>query len=220
MSLLDTNVSIQVLQATFHPSHRLSSLKINIDLVIRSIEHFCTFVFVSLMFCNKCSRNHRRGVFAIIVLFLIGTLIHQNYFSTVLVRFPISVQQTNTNSSFNLEWKKAKIAHYTALYGHRMDASSNVFDDHFKQICEIIEPEKYMFADAVIASIVDLTDLPRLSNGSSYREVHSSQFWLFYAEESPRNSYHRKNIVDLDAWFDFSATLRSESDFPIQYRVC
>jgi hypothetical protein len=58
---------------------------------------------------------------------------------------------------------------------------------------------------------------------NSYRSFHQSQLWIVHSEESPRNSYRTikmKDINELDHWFNLTATLKPESDFHIQYRVC
>jgi hypothetical protein len=73
-------------------------------------------------------------------------------------------------------------------------------------------------SDRDFFSIIDFIRLP-----ISYRNLHQSQLWIFYSEESPRNSYKKfdiKDITDLDDWFNLTATLKPESDFHIQYRVC
>ena len=67
-------------------------------------------------------------------------------------------------------------------------------------------------------SIVDFVRFP-----ISYKNRSPSQLWIFYSEESPRNSYNKiemKDITDLDDWFNLTSTLQPESDFHIQYRVC
>jgi hypothetical protein len=79
----------------------------------------------------------------------------------------------------------------------------------------VIDPEDYSLANSVFVSAVDLTHLPT----NIYRTQHEQQFWLFYSEESPRNSYRLLPLIDLDRWFNLTATLKPESDFPIQYRV-
>ena len=117
---------------------------------------------------------------------------------------------------------KVSIAYYTKLYGSRPDSHSTVFNDNLKQICETLDPDEYALADSVFVSPVDLVQFPTSTQEISYRQSHPSQLWIFYTEESPRNSYHTvdmNDITDLDHWFNLTATLKPESDFHIQYRV-
>jgi hypothetical protein len=127
--------------------------------------------------------------------------------------------KSNKSSSF----KKVSIAHYTTTYGTRTDSHSNVFNTNLKQICDILDPEEYPYADSVIVSVVDFVRFPILSNKKDlYRKKYQSQLWLFHTEESPRNSYRTvqiNNITDLDDWFNLTATLKPESDIHIQYKV-
>ncbi|CAF3460612.1 unnamed protein product [Rotaria sp. Silwood1] len=132
------------------------------------------------------------------------------------------IPQIRFRSNQSGPFKKVSVAHYTATYGSRTDSHSNVFNTNLKQICEIYDPEEYVFADGVIVSLVDFVYFPTLSNKKElYREKHQSQLWLIQIEESPRNSYRRaqiNNITDLDDWFNLTATLKPESDYHIQYR--
>ncbi len=142
------------------------------------------------------------------------------------------IYQTFLNKSYstpvyinqqNLTWKKISIAHYTTLYGIRTDSHSNIFNENLKEICEIFNPEDYALADNVFVSLVDLHRFPSSTNGISYRSLHQSQLWIVHSEESPRNSYRTvemKDITELDDWFNLTSTLKPESDFHIQYRVC
>lgn len=118
---------------------------------------------------------------------------------------------------------KISIAHYTTIYGTRIDSKSKIFDGPLSQICEIIDPEDFRIADSVYASLVDFSSFPTVNDSKqAYRQKYSSQLWVMYSEESPRNSYRTvqmNNITDLDDWFNFTSTLKPESDFPIQYKV-
>lgn len=115
------------------------------------------------------------------------------------------------------------ISYFTTLYGSRFDSQSKLFSNHLQPVCRIIDPEDFREADVVFTSAVDLVELPASSeDGRSYRRTHGPQLWLFYSEESPRNSYHSiksKTLLDLDDWFNLTATLNQDSDFPIQYRA-
>jgi len=130
---------------------------------------------------------------------------------------PIYINQRHILNT-NVTLKKISIAHYTKLYGTRTDSHTSSFNDNLKPICQILDPEDYLLADSVFFSVVDFVRLP-----VSYRNLHQSQLWIFYSEESPRNSYGKfkmKDIKDLDDWFNLTSTLKPESDFHIQYRVC
>ena len=119
--------------------------------------------------------------------------------------------------------EKVSIAHYTTIYGNRIDSKSKIFAGPLGQICEIIDPEDYFLADSVYVSLVDFAHFPTINNSQkAYRQNFSSQLWLMHSEESPRNSYRTvqiKNITDLDDWFNLTTTLKPESDFHIQYKV-
>ena len=120
-------------------------------------------------------------------------------------------------------FRKVSIAHYTTTYGLRTDSRSNILNENLREVCDILDPEEYSYADSVIVSLVDFVRFPTLSNGDdSYRRKHPSQLWLVYTEESPRNSYRTaqiNDITDLDDWFNLTATLKPESDIHIQYKV-
>ena len=133
---------------------------------------------------------------------------------------PPSRSRNTTNG--RLTPTKVSLAYYTQLYGSRPDSRSTVFNDNLKQICETLDPDEYALADSVFVSLVDLVHFPTSTHDISYRQSHPSQLWIFYTEESPRNSYHTvdmKDITELDHWFNLTATLKPESDFHIQYRV-
>jgi len=137
---------------------------------------------------------------------------HQPYIPHVRIR-PIKT----------IPFKKISLVHYTTTYGTRTDSYSNIFNRNLKQICDILDPEEYIYADSVIVTLVDFVRFPTLSNGKdSYRKKYQSQLWLLHIEESPRNSYRTvqmNNITDLDDWFNLTTTLRPESDLHIQYKV-
>lgn len=162
---------------------------------------------------NRCI--NQKFILIIFVIFIINSLR-----KTIFVEVKqSSVPYKHNNSIF----KKVSIAHYTTLYGIRTDSNTTIFNNTLKQICHILDPEDYQLADSVIVSLVDLDRLPILLNELSYRNLHQSQLWVVYSEESPRNSYIKidtNQIEALDNWFNLSSTLKPESDFHIQYRVC
>ena len=119
-------------------------------------------------------------------------------------------------------FRKVSIAHYTTTYGSRTDSQSNILNENLKEVCNIVDPEEYSYANSVIVSLVDFVRFPTLSNGDSYKRKHPSQLWLVHTEESPRNSYSTaqiNDITDLNDWFNLTTTLRPESDIHIQYKV-
>ena len=123
----------------------------------------------------------------------------------------------------NSTFKQISIAHYTTLYGIRTDSHSKIFNENLNQICQIFDPEDYPFADNVFVSLIDFVGFPVSSKGISYRTQHQSQLWIVHSEESPKNSYRTmkmKDRIELDNWFNLTSTLKPESDFHVQYRVC
>jgi hypothetical protein len=138
---------------------------------------------------------------------------------------PSALPQGRHRSSYigNSSLKKVTIAHYTTNYGFRTDSQSKIFNGNMQSICEMLDPEEFFEADAVITSLVDLVRLPTIDNSKElYRQKHASQLWLFHVEESPRNSYRTVQMESptyLDDWFNLTATLKPESDLHIQYRV-
>lgn len=161
-----------------------------------------------------------RRLFLIVI--LISLTYSYYYYSITRVTQPF-IPTFRIRSHHRSASEKISIAHYTTTYGYRTDSQSSLFNANLKQICEIIDPEEYFYANGVVVSIVDFVHFPTLSNSKqSYRTKHQSQLWVFHAEESPRNSYRTvkmKNITELDDWFNLTATLRPESDIHIQYRV-
>ncbi len=161
----------------------------------------------------------RRLIFAIISIVLFYSFYYYSITTPHTPFVPLVRIRRHQNSSF----KKISIAHYTTTYGSRTDSSSNRFNQNLNQICEMLDPEEYPFADSVIVSLVDFVRFPSLSNEKdSYRKKYQSQLWLFHTEESPRNSYRTvkmKNITYLDDWFNLTATLKPESDVHVQYKV-
>ena len=165
--------------------------------------------------------NRRCILFLILLLFLVPFLYfnhfarsHREFIPPVVLRSSIPL---------NSSWRKVSIAHYTRTYEIRTDSHSPIFTSPLKEICEVIDPEEYRYADGVIVSLVDLVHLPIIQNDPrAYRKKYENQLWLIHIEESPRNSYRSvqiKNITELDDWFNLTATLRPESDIHIQYQV-
>ncbi|CAF3607002.1 unnamed protein product [Adineta steineri] len=143
------------------------------------------------------------------------------YYSITKVNQPY-IPNIRIRSIGNILFKKISIVHYTTTFGKRTDSHSDLFNTNLKQICEILDPEEYLYADSAIVSLVDFVRFPSLSNKNiSYRNKYQSQLWLLHIEESPRNSYRTvqmNNIIDLDDWFNLTTTLRPESDLHIQYK--
>jgi len=164
-------------------------------------------------------KYNRKLILYLIIIIIITFCIYENFFIRTHQIYPSSIHIIHKNLTF----KKISIAHYTTLYGIRTDSHSKIFNDNLKQICDILDPEDYSLADSVFVSLVDFVRFPILLNGSSYRSLHQSQLWIVHSEESPRNSYktiEMKDITELDNWFNLTSTLKPESDFHIQYRVC
>ncbi|CAF0942985.1 unnamed protein product [Didymodactylos carnosus] len=120
---------------------------------------------------------------------------------------------------------KIRIAYYTPMLGNRIDSSSTekIFNQNFKKVCEMIDPEDFSMANIVIVSMPDLKRLPE----RDYRTHRKEQLWLFYTEESPHNTYKYYvknnpkqlfNTTIFDDWFNLTSTLKPESDFHIQYK--
>jgi hypothetical protein len=156
--------------------------------------------------------------FRYIYLLLITLIILFSYQNFFIKSQKSYISRIDFQHNQNLTFKKISIAHYSTSYGIRTDSRTKIFNDNLNQICHILDPEDYSLADSVFVSLVDFVDFP-----ISYRNSHQSQLWMFHSEESPRNSYRRmkmKNVIELDDWFNLTATLKPESDFHIQYRVC
>mgnify|MGYP001028633685 CR=1 FL=1 len=155
-------------------------------------------------------------------LILLG-LIYAYYYHSITRPYRPYIPTFRVRSHHKSMTDKVSIAHYTTTYGYRTDSKSSLFDANLNQICEIIDPEEYLYANGVVVSIVDFVRFPTVENKKQlYRTKHLSQLWLFHSEESPRNSYRTvqmKNITELDDWFNLTATLKPESDIHIQYRV-
>lgn len=119
--------------------------------------------------------------------------------------------------------EKVSIAHYTTIYGSRIDSKSKIFSGSLGEICETLDPEDFIHADSVYVSLVDFARFPTWNHSKLlYRQKFASQLWVMSSEESPRNSYRTvemNNITELDDWFNLTSTLKPESDFPIQYKV-
>ena len=155
----------------------------------------------------KCLNQKR--ILSLILIIIITFCIYSN--SSIKKPPPILLHHHQ-----NVTFKNVSIAHYTTLYNIRTDSHSKRLNENLKQICHILDPEDYAVADHVFVSLVDLTHLPSLFN---YRHLHQSQLWIVHSEESPRNSYGKIQIKDLDDWFNLTSTLKPESDFHLQYRV-
>lgn len=146
--------------------------------------------------------------------------IYRNFFIQSQNVFELTTEHSKSKSILNdnLSFKNISIVYYTPLYGKRVDSHGNIFNNNLNQICHLIDPEDYSLADNVIVNLIDLVSSPTVS----YRKENPSQLWIFYSEESPRNSYRTvqiNHLKDLDDWFNLTATLKPESDFHIQYRV-
>jgi hypothetical protein len=161
----------------------------------------------------------RRLIIGIIVIILIYSFYYHSLTTPHTPFVPLVRIRVNQNSSF----KKISIAHYTTTYGTRTDSRSGTLPANLGQICELLDPEEYPYANGVVVSLVDFINFPTLENKKdSYRKKYQSQLWIMHSEESPRNSYRTvriKNITELDDWFNLTATLKPESDVPIQYKV-
>lgn len=170
-------------------------------------------------------RTNKKSIFRrlFLLIFFIILIYYFYYISITTPRQPY-IPPVRTKLNQSILFQKVSIAHYTTTYGARTDSHSNIFNSNLKQICDILDPEEYPYADGVIVSLVDFVRFPVLSNKKElYRKKYQSQLWVFHAEESPRNSYRTvqmKNITDLDDWFNLTATLKPESDIHIQYKVC
>ncbi|UJR12685.1 hypothetical protein I4U23_016859 [Adineta vaga] len=170
------------------------------------------------MFINK-TKFTRRILFYIICFISISIFIF--YYSIIQIFQPFIPQVRFVSERKDL-FKKIYISHYTTTYGKRTDSHTSLFNENLKQICGLLDPEEYPYADGIFVSLVDLVRLPKLSNGKeSYRKKYQSQLWLLHTEESPKKSYETvqiTNITDLDDWFNLTATLKPESDIHIQYK--
>ena len=162
--------------------------------------------------------------FILILVSLILFFFYQKFFTKSSTIF---IPRVRNNPKYtlrkNLTLKRISLAYYTTLYRKRVDSHEKIFNDNLKQICDIMDPENYQLADSVLVNLVDFVRFPILSNGMSYRSLHQSQLWIVNSEESPRNSYKTvdmKHITELDDWFNLTSTIKPESDFHIQYRVC
>jgi hypothetical protein len=167
--------------------------------------------------------NNKWIIKRLLLLIFFGILIYIfYYFSITTPRLPY-IPHIRIKSNKTVLFKKVSIAHYTTTYGTRTDSHSNVFNTNLQEICEILDPEEYSYADSVIVSIVDFARFPTLYNKKElYRKKYQSQLWVFHTEESPRNSYRTvqiNNITDLDDWFNLTATFKPQSDIHIQYKV-
>jgi hypothetical protein len=159
--------------------------------------------------------------FFVIILLII--LIYSYYYRSITKPHQPFIPHVRIKPNRTSLFKKISIAHYTTTYETRTDSRSNQFNNNLKEICHLIDPEEYPYADSVIVSLVDFAHFPSLPNKKdSYRKKYQSQLWLLHTEESPRNSYRTvemKNITDLDDWFNLTATFKPESDIHIQYKV-
>jgi hypothetical protein len=175
-------------------------------------------IVLNIMRTNKKSII-RRLIFGIISIIIIYSFYYHSITKSGTMFVPLVRIRSNQNSSF----KKISIAYYTTSYRVRIDSHTNIFNPNLKQICDIIDPEEYPYADSVIVILVDFVNFLNLANEKNlYRKKYQSQLWLLHAEESPRNSYRTvrvKNITELDDWFNLTATLKPESDVHIQYKV-
>lgn len=157
------------------------------------------------------------------LLLILAGLIYAYYYHSITRPYRPYIPMFRVRSHHRSVSDKVSIAHYTTTYGHRTDSKTFSFDANLKQICEVIDPEEYLYANGVVVSIVDFVRFPTVEDKKQlYRTKHPSQLWVFHSEESPRNSYRTvqmKNITELDDWFNLTATLKPESDIQIQYRV-
>lgn len=163
----------------------------------------------------------RRTLLIIVVFVLAGMLAY--YQAVIAVSQPF-VPKTRIRPTSKNSLKKVSVVHYTTMYSTRIDSSANVFSDNLKEICEMLDPEEYSYADGIVVTLSDFVRFPLLSDGKkrSYRRQHPSQLWLFHTEESPRNSYRNlqfTSLAELDDWFNLTATLKPDSDLHIQYKV-
>jgi hypothetical protein len=197
------------------------SVKLEYNVQAKTSAHGNSFyldIILNIMRTNKKSII-RRLIFGIILIIIIYSFYYHSITKSHAMFVPLVRIRSNQNSSF----KKISIAYYTTSYRVRMDSHTNIFNPNLKQICDIIDPEEYPYADSVIVSLVDFVNFPTLANEKNlYRKKYQSQLWLLHTEESPRNSYRTvkiKNITELDDWFNLTATLKPESDVHIQYKV-
>lgn len=173
------------------------------------------------MYIMKRPINFR--IVLIIIVFVVITRMffyYRRLFNQTSPYVPRVRLQPPTNSAN----RKVSIAHYTTSYGIRHDSRMKAFNETLEQICEIYDPEDYVYADSVIVSLVDFVRFPTVSNSKeAYRKKYKSQLWVLHLEESPRNSYRTaqiNNITELDDWFNLTSSLRPESDLHVQYKVC
>ena len=169
-------------------------------------------------------RFNNKTIFRLIILLIFSIiLIYTFYYQSITTPHEPFIPTIRIKSHKNILFNKITIAHYTTTYGSRTDSHSKIFNQNFEKICEIIDPEEYIYADSIIVSLVDFSRFPTILNSKElYRKKYQSQLWVFYTEESPRNSYRTvkiNNITELDNWFNLTATLKPESDIHIQYKV-
>ena len=170
-------------------------------------------------------RTKRKWINRRIILFvssLIILFIILCYYSIIKLGQP-SIPRIRIRPNKTTPFKKISVAHYTTMYGTRIDSHSDRFNTNLKQVCEMLDLEEYPYADGVVVSLHDFVRFPTLSYDKHlYREKHESQLWLFHTEESPKKSYETaevKSAAELDDWFNLTATFKPESDVHIQYNV-
>ncbi|CAF1426451.1 unnamed protein product [Adineta ricciae] len=170
------------------------------------------------MFINK---NKSRRKLLLYFICLSSSLLFICYYSIINIFQPF-IPKVRIRPERKDPFKKIFISHYTTTYGKRTDSKSKLFSNNLENICALLDPEEYPYANAVFVSLIDLVHLPTLPNtNESYRKKYQSQFWLLHTEESPRKSYETvqlNDITDLDDWFNLTATLKPESDIHIQYK--
>jgi hypothetical protein len=163
--------------------------------------------------------NRRILLFIIFIIFISFFL----YYYSPTKSSEIFIPRARVSHKKHYPFKKISIIHYTDTFRVRTDSHAKVFNHNLKPICDLLDPEEYLYADGVIVSLVDFVRYPSLKNEKdSYRKKYQSQLWLLHTEESPRNSFRSvemNNITYLDDWFNLTATLKPESDIHIQYKV-
>lgn len=167
--------------------------------------------------------NKKLIIRRVLLLIIILIVIYYFYYLSKTIPHRPFIPTIRIKSNRSALFEKVSIVHYTTTYGSRTDSSSNIFNTNLNQICDILDPEDYLYANGVIVSVVDFVRFPLLSNQKGlYRKKYHKQLWVFHTEESPRNSYRTvqmNNITELDDWFNLTATLKPESDIHIQYKV-
>lgn len=178
------------------------------------------YINFNIIMYNQKRWTNRRILLLIFFIIVICILL---YYYSIIQSYEPYIPPVRIKRIKTIPFKKVSVVHYTTTYGTRTDSYSNVFSKNLKQICDILDPEEYPYADSVIVTLTDFVRFPTLPDPKeSYRKKYQSQLWLLHVEESPRNSYRKvqmNNITELDDWFNLTTTLRPESDLQIQYKV-